>query len=299
MRRLVIVTCVVLLMAAAFHAGDIIKADRFVVFNDAGQPVFVATVGSSQGGELVVYDASGTETFAVHRGKISAPALDRHIQTLVDVQQRMEATLNDTQQRLQMAERRATTAEEKLAKLTPGAVPGASGAIPAVRTAHIRASGAKYIGQRVVMYGVTYDGVVDKYFQPDAPTITLDQWWMKFWFKDQRSAGRLRVSKAAQGPLPTIIKAKASIGTMPGYGAAKPRLVEYLQFRVEDHKGMRFEHAFVVQDQFSDLLLSLNAGQRLNIFGIVVPLGDKDAASGYGLICDRIEIVPAQPVSNP
>ena len=84
MKRLAILICVVLLMAAAFQAGDIIQADRFVVFNEAGRPVFVATLDSMQGGELAVFDAVGNETFAVHQGQITAPALERFIRKVVD-----------------------------------------------------------------------------------------------------------------------------------------------------------------------------------------------------------------------
>ena len=44
MKRIAIVGCVLVLMAAAFKAGDIVRAERFVVFNDRGKPAFVATV---------------------------------------------------------------------------------------------------------------------------------------------------------------------------------------------------------------------------------------------------------------
>lgn len=75
MKRIAIVGCMLVLMAAAFKAGDIVRAERFVVLNDRGKPAFVATVDQAGGGELAVYDALGNETFAVRDGKIIATSL--------------------------------------------------------------------------------------------------------------------------------------------------------------------------------------------------------------------------------
>ncbi len=71
MRRLVIVTCVVLLMAAAFHAGDIITAKRIVIFNDDGKTAVVLMSDARGGGELAIYDADGREVFGIHAGRLT------------------------------------------------------------------------------------------------------------------------------------------------------------------------------------------------------------------------------------
>ncbi len=69
MKRIAIVSLVLLLMAAAYQAGDIIKADRFVVFNHQGNPSIVAMTGNDGGGEFMVYDAEGQELFGIRNGQ--------------------------------------------------------------------------------------------------------------------------------------------------------------------------------------------------------------------------------------
>ena len=69
MKQVVIVGCVILLMAAAFKAGEIVRAERVVVLNKKGQPTVVTMSDISGNGELMIYDSEGRVVFGIQGGK--------------------------------------------------------------------------------------------------------------------------------------------------------------------------------------------------------------------------------------
>ncbi len=69
MKRIVIVGCVLVLMAAAFKAGDIVRAERIVVVNHEGKPAVVALTDIHGNGELIIYAADGSELFGIRNGQ--------------------------------------------------------------------------------------------------------------------------------------------------------------------------------------------------------------------------------------
>ena len=60
-------------------AIQITQADRFVVLNANGKPAVVLASNKFGAGALVVYDAIGTEAFAVRDGKVESRLLQRWI----------------------------------------------------------------------------------------------------------------------------------------------------------------------------------------------------------------------------
>ncbi len=62
--------CLGIGLLVGLSASDIVSAKRFVVFNDAGHPVVLATLDQFGGGRLSVLDASGKEVFAVRDGRV-------------------------------------------------------------------------------------------------------------------------------------------------------------------------------------------------------------------------------------
>lgn len=69
MKRIAIVGCVLVLMAAAFKAGDIVRAERIVVVNHEGKPAVVALTDIHGNGELIIYAADGSELFGIRNGQ--------------------------------------------------------------------------------------------------------------------------------------------------------------------------------------------------------------------------------------
>ncbi len=66
MKRIAIVGCVLVLMAAAFKAGDIVRAERIVVVNHEGKPAVVALTDIHGNGELIVYTRYPCRSNSLH-----------------------------------------------------------------------------------------------------------------------------------------------------------------------------------------------------------------------------------------
>ncbi len=58
---------------------DVIQAERLVVLNQNGKPAVILGTNQFGAGELVIYDAIGTETFAVRDGKVTSRTLERWV----------------------------------------------------------------------------------------------------------------------------------------------------------------------------------------------------------------------------
>lgn len=69
MKQVVIVGCVIMLMAAAFTAGDILRAERLVVQDHKGQSRVVLMTDVRGNGELMIYDSEGRMLFGIQGGR--------------------------------------------------------------------------------------------------------------------------------------------------------------------------------------------------------------------------------------
>lgn len=69
MRQLINVGCVLVLMGAAFEAGEIVRAERLIVLDREGKPKVVAMTDVGGNGELMIYDSEGHVQFGIQGGQ--------------------------------------------------------------------------------------------------------------------------------------------------------------------------------------------------------------------------------------
>ena len=69
MKQVMIVGCVIVLMAVAFKAGEIVRAERLVILNSEGKSAVVAMTDIRGNGELIIYDSEGRVLFGIQGGK--------------------------------------------------------------------------------------------------------------------------------------------------------------------------------------------------------------------------------------
>lgn len=69
MRQIINVGCVLVLMGAAFEAGEIVRAERLIVLDREGKPKVVAMTDVRGNGELVIYDSEGRVLFGIQGGR--------------------------------------------------------------------------------------------------------------------------------------------------------------------------------------------------------------------------------------
>ena len=67
------------------------------------------------------------------------------------------------------------------------------------------------------------------------------------------------------------------------------QMEKWIGFNGRDSSGAFFQYFFASKDTYGDLIVSLKAGQKINVSGTVLKL---DHPGWYGLVCTRIEVVP-------